>query len=209
MTTCSLTLKTLIKIHYLSIYLLHYYLLLLILFILYLNTKNQFEKQKVKNIYDKKRSLIRPKSRKLSSNEYPEMIDFIFSIQDMYKYNVPAYQEMIEHIDNFYELYEQSKITHSLSGLNYGIAEDKRREAVNALHSLIYNVPTNHIVMNKLENAVNKLFNLLGERLDEIYTLNKNYILLNGYSVDTVVVNRGPNPINFYSDEQHYTYDIY
>lgn len=181
---------------------------LAVVLILYINTKNQFEKQHIKEIYDKKKSLIRPASKKLQPETYPDMIDFVFSIQDMYKYNVPAYQEMIETIDDFFELYEQSKITHSLAGLNYNLAEGKRRDAVNALQSLIHNVPTNKIVMHKLSDATAKLQHLLGDRLDDIYTINKNYILKNGYSVDTVVVNRGPHPVNFYSHEP-YTYDIY
>lgn len=183
-------------------------LVLAVILILYFNTKNQFDKKEIKNIYDKKESLIRPKSKKLRSDKYPELVDFIFSIQDMYKYNVPAYEEMILTIDDFLELYEQSKITFKLAGMNYNLAEEKRRDAVNALHSLIYGLPTNKQLVHKLEESTQKLYKLLGEKLDDINTINTNYILINGYSVDTIITNRGPHAVNFYSHEP-YTYDIY
>lgn len=179
---------------------------LAILIIVYFNSKNQYTEKSNKEIYDNKVDLIKPKPKRIQN--YPKLVDFIFSIQDFYLYNIPAYEQMIDSIDNILELYEETKINYSVAGINYNLIDSERKEAVNNLHSIIYNIPSNTFMLNKLNSTIDELNNLLYEILDEIYTYYKLYIYNNGYNRGTIEIIRGPKPENFYNNEP-YSFDIY
>lgn len=177
-----------------------------VLLIMYLNTRYQKEETETKEIYDNKLKYIRPKPKKISS--YPLFIDFLFSIQDFYQYNVPAYEDMIDSIDDILELYEESKITPSTAGLNYGLVDNERKEAVNSLHSIIFNVPNDNQVIDVLNEAIEKLNTMLYDLMDQIYSYHKLYIFNNGYNRNTVEIIRGPKPENFY-DQAPFSFDLF
>jgi hypothetical protein len=174
--------------------------------ILYINYKNQKEQKDINKIYNLKKEYLRPKSTLI--NEYDSFVDFLFSIQDLYAYNPPAYESMVGHIESFLELYEESKIAHELAGINYGLADTKKRDAINNLHSIIYKLPGNHILVDKLNRAIEKLDDLSGDLLEEIYDINKLYILKNGYNRSSIIINKGPKPDNYYQNEA-YTFELY
>lgn len=181
-------------------------LLLGTIFVLYLNTRNQFANKEIKEIYDKKTNLLRPKPKKIQ--EYEDFVDFFFSIQDLHPYNVPAYEDLIDSTDDFLLIYEESKLSPELAGFNYNLADGKRKDAVSSLHSIIYNLPNSFELMNKLNNATETLNTMMYKKLDEIYSLNKLHIFNKGYNNSTVELLRGPKPENFYDDEP-YTFDIF
>lgn len=173
-----------------------------ILLILYLNSKNQFQEKNLKEIYDNKVNLIRPKPKHLQ--RYPKFVDFVFAIQDFYSYNVPAYENMIDFIDYVIELYEESINDNSTAGFNYGLVDNARKESVNNLHSIIFDIPSNNIIINKLNDSIDKLNELIYDILDELYSLHKLYIFNNGYNRNTVSIIKGPKPENFYNEENNF-----
>lgn len=174
--------------------------------ILYLNSKNQYEQKVSKNTFDNKTELIRPSPKKIQS--YPQFVDFIFSIQDMYIYNVPAYEEMIDSLDDILELYEESIKDLSTAGRNYNLIDNERKEAVNSLHSIIFNLPSSKEYIEKLNEAIEKLNELIYQIMEELYSLNKLYIFNNGFDRNTVIISKGPKPENFY-DKEPFNFDIF
>lgn len=177
-----------------------------IIAILYYNSKNQYKMKEDKIIFDNKTKLIRPPSKKIQS--YPQFVDFIFSIQEMYVYNVQAYENLIDTLDDIFQIYEETIIDNSTAGYNYNLIDNKRKEAVNSLHSIIFNLPNNKEYINKLNDAILKLNQLIYIILDELQTLNNLYIFNNGYNRNTVIINNGPKPDNFY-DKEPYSFDIF
>lgn len=180
--------------------------ILAMLIIMYLNSRSQLEQKEIKEIYDNKINYIRHKPIRIQN--YSNFVDFIFSIQDMYEYNPPAYEQMIDSIDDILELYEESKTNNSTAGLNYSLVDDERKEAVNCLQSLIFNIPSDKNVINKLNNSVKMLNDMISTLMDEIYSYNKLHIFNNGYNRQTVEISRGPKPENFF-DNAPYTFDIF
>lgn len=181
-------------------------LVLASLLILYLNSKNQLEQKNIKEIYDNKTNLIRPKPKKIQN--YPKFLDFVFSIQDFYNYNVPAYELMIDSIDNILELYEESINDYSLAAINYNLVDNQRKEAVNNLHSIIHNIPSSTGLINKFNESIIMLNNLIYEIMDNIYSFHKLDLFNNGYNREVINIIRGPKPENFYEKEP-FSFDIF
>lgn len=174
--------------------------------VMYFNSRNQLDAQNLKEIYDKKTKLLRPTPKKIQ--KYTDYVDFFFSIQDLHPYNVPAYENLIDATDSFLSVYEESSITPALAGFNYNIADNKRKDAVNSLHSIIFHVPNSNELINKLNGSVESLNNMMQTKLDEIYSLNKLHIFNNGYNNSTVEIMRGPKAENFY-EIAPYSFDLY
>lgn len=169
------------------------------LLILYINSNKQEVIADVKETEKVKSESIRPQPKKIQN--YTDLLDFVFSIQDFYVYNPLAFEDIVDNLDYFLTIYEESKIIESTAGINYGLAERKKQEAVNALNSLIFNVPTNKIIIDKLERSTDKLNELLDNYLQELYDINKKYINDFGYDRNTRVITKGPKEANYYSTE--------
>jgi hypothetical protein len=176
------------------------------LVIFYMDYKKQDEIKEKDNIIRQKYDSIRPYSEIVG--KYDDFIDFLYSIQDMYIYNPQAYEEMVDNIDEFLKIYEQVKLFPKLAGKNYSIAEKNKLIALNALHSIIYTLPPNKFYGNKLIRSIEKLDTLLSRYLKDIYIWNNNYNKTYGYTNESVVINKGPKPINFHSNEP-YVFDIF
>ena len=130
--------------------------------------------------------------------EYSEITDFIFSIQDFYMYNPPAFEEMILFTDRFLATYKEVRIDAGLSGIKYGILNKFRSNAVNALHSIIYMLPANKLMTEKHATSVKTLFALLDSYVTDVYNMNKDNIKTYGYRNDTVLLNTYEIPANTY-----------
>jgi hypothetical protein len=176
-----------------------------ILIIFYMNYKKQDKKEEIETIMKKKNKKIRPQGEII--NKYDTIIDFLFSIQDMYIYNPPAYEELVDNIEEFLKYYEDSKRFPENAGNNYGLLESKKNKSVNALHSIIYNIPSNKYYINKLERGMEKINDILEIYMEEVYKINDVYIKEHGYNNRSVIIMKGPKANNFYEKED-YTYEI-
>jgi hypothetical protein len=177
-----------------------------VLIVFYMDYTKQDELKENKKIMDNKFDNIRPYSEIIG--KYDDIINFLFSIQDMYIYNPPAYEEIVDNIDEFLKIYEESKMFNEKSGTNYVVADAKKTHAINSLHSLIYNLPSNKFYMDKLDRSINTLDKLLTNYLNDIYNMNKSYTKSYGYTNRSVIINKGPKEINYYGDEP-FVFDIF
>jgi len=186
---------------------------LLALFIAYLVIWYIYEKNNMLNIIEEKQqdtkfNSIIPKPKKI--REYDDILDLIFSIQDFYAYNPQAYEELIDNLDSFFIIYEKIFITQYLSDHNYQIAESKKQNALNVLHSLIFKLPNNKIITDKLNRAHKRLETLLNRYLNELYDKCREKRILGDIDINTRAINIGPKEYNTYTNlDKEFTYQIY
>ena len=167
--------------------------------IIYINEKNKKTKNDDVNLRQKKAKIIEPEVKKLK--KYNDIIDFLFSIQDLYIYNPQAFEEMHHNITNFFIVYEDILKNKKQTNNLYNIADKNMNDSINNLHSIIYNLPENDInVRNKLHVAMDVLEKILNKYLNEIYEYHIDN-LNNGYNVDYKIINTGPKEHNYYGDD--------
>lgn len=183
-----------------------FWLVISVFFIIYYNYHNQKDITDQQELYDIKHNAIRPKSEIIK--KYDILVDFLFYIQDFYASNPPAYEEMITNIEIFIQLYEEAKELPELSGNYYKLAMDRKKLAVNNLHSIIYLLPTNKILTKKLNESVENLNNILSLMLEELYVQNLEFVAKHGYNNRTVIINKGPKESNHF-DKELKEFDLY
>jgi len=172
---------------------------------------NQFAKatqnheQKKIDMLNNKIKDIRPNPEIIS--KYHDIVNFLFSIQDLYVYNPASYEEMVESIKSFFIVYEESIKVPELSHQNYSVAELKINNAVNSLHAIFLSSESDSDLDNKLNRSYRVLYKLLKKYLDEIELNIKKDIKYNGYNNRTVVLDTKLKPFN-YSESSKYTFDM-
>lgn len=144
----------------------------------------------------------------VSISKEKDITDFLFSIQDFYVFNPQAYEEMIDNIDAFITLGEKIFGNCEMANYYYQIAESKKNNALNALHSIIFKLPNNEIFVAKLDGAHKRLETILNKYLNEMYNQCNYYIKKNGLDVNKRQINIGPKEWNRYLDKD-FTYQIY
>ena len=147
---------------------------------------------------------IRPLSINIS--KYDDFTDFIFSIQDLYIYNPQAYENMINALDTFIEIYDDVLLDNSLAGEYYSIAETRKELALNNLQSIIIMAPANKKVTSKINESLKIFEELFNKYLTIIYDQNNKYIKDKGYFNNTKVIELNIDAYNKYNSE---TYDQY
>jgi uncharacterized protein YqfB (UPF0267 family) len=178
-----------------------------ILVIFYIYDKNKVLLETINDEYMKKLDTIEP-SLKTDSKNNRDIIDFLFSIQDFYGYNPPAYEEMVDNINAILKL--ETILDNTLEHYEkyYEIAYSKKNNAVNCLNSIIYTIPVNGIITDKLTRAHKRLETLLINKLNKLYDKCYQNLKITGYNVHTNIINTGPNPANTYFNKD-YTFQLY
>lgn len=174
----------------------------------YLNHKTLTESNTLKDIRSTKKSTIKPSINHTKSKI--DAIDFIFSIQDLRKYNPQAFEELVHRVDNFFELYDVVMIEPSRSYTYYELMEQFKLNALNALQSMTFSIPEDRRVRSKLNESTKVLDKILTKYLDQISYITDEYTHKYGYNVDTKILNYSQKPYNQYDDIfQPYSYEIY
>ena len=174
-------------------------------FIIYLDEKRSTKVANEHSIHKYKADNIRPYNEKFV--KYKDITDFLYSVQEYYYYNPEAYEELLDNIDHFLTVYENSLKSTNASHKLFEIADSKKHAALNALHSIIYTLPADSGLNFKHETALDVLEYLLIQYQEKIYYMTQKYIHENGYDVTYKIPQLGPKPRNFYSEEK-YTYDV-
>ena len=173
----------------------------------YNHDKNIHDTTSGSELFHKKAEQIIPEIR---FKKYPDIVDFIFSIQDFYNYNPEAFEETIANINSFIKLYEDSKIVTRFCENNYQIAESKVRNALNSIHSVTLSLNDQKEVFNKLTKAHKKLNIILKRYLKEMFQTCEDTKITDGYNVETKILDfDGPKAHNLYNPEEGYTYEFY
>lgn len=173
-----------------------------IFFIYKYDEKINDELNKKNNMMKLKLSSIEPKPKSFENRN--EIIDFLFSIQDMYKYNQQAYEEIIEKLDSFFYIYERVMNGEVFKIEYFKIAIENKSTVLNNLHSMIYNIPIS--MDNKLNKAIDILEDLLNNYINEMEEKINNNDNINSSSQ---LINKGPKPFNEKIDKTPYTFNLY
>lgn len=186
------------------------------LLIYYLKSEKQKKVDKIIDNNDIKIKQIRPSS--IIINKYPELVDFLFSIQEFYPYSPLNFEDIIDNLEDFLILYENSKIDPKHAGQYYELAEKKKSDIINALYATqcSIEVVVKKYYINKINDACEQIYFILSAYLDEIYTVNEKYVGENGFNNETKLNMKetDPKPGNYFDDinDKHtgqYTYEVY
>lgn len=175
----------------------------------YMNHRSKTMADTQQDIVNIKEDNITPKP-KPTTLEQPDIRNFLFSVQDLRVYNALAYQETVNRIDDFFEYYSIVFVEPSRAYIYFGLMEQSKRDALNALASLIFSIPEDRRVRGKLNRATTVMDEILTKYLDQVSYVADEYRFKYGWNVDTKVLNYGPKPFNQYDDMfQPYSYEVY
>jgi hypothetical protein len=174
-----------------------------LLIILYLYTDYKRIEHDDQIIYEEKKKSIFPTP--IRSMKYKDIVNYLYSIQDFYKYNPEAYIEFINNIDYFFLIYDDVQYENSAAGVNYNMMIEHKKNALNALQSIIFKLPRNVKYDRKLNNAQYMLNIILDKYCEDIKKVYDNYVYTNGYTNKTVLLDpiKGPVSKNTYDDTLH------
>lgn len=178
-----------------------------IIVILYIYDKNKVLLETTNEEYTKKLESIEP-TLKTKSTENRDLIDFLFSIQDFYGYNPQTFEEMIDNINALLKIEEFINNTPDECNKRFQIAFNKKNNALNCLNSVIYSIPANYSLTDKLVRSHKRLETLLNKKINKMYDLCYQDLAINGYNINTTQINVGPNPANLYLDK-NFTFQLY
>jgi hypothetical protein len=166
---------------------------------------------------------IYPQTIPIISKKYKEINEFLFFIQDFQTYNPPSYENMIDVINEFFTIYDMfDNITDNttnnteLTDKNPNMPNDLlilKKEALNSLHSIIFKIPSNKNIENKLSNAIEQLDILLSKYIINI----KNIYTNSPYNINKKLLDDNIEPKNLYDNDmfekplrkQIFSYSIY
>lgn len=166
---------------------------------------------------------IYPQTTPIISKKYKEINEFLFFIQDFQTYNPPSYENMINVINEFFTIYDMfdnitNKTTNNteLTDKNPNVPNDLlilKKEALNSLHSIIFKIPSNKNIENKLSNAIEQLDILLSKYIINI----KNIYMNSPYNINKKLLDDNIEPKNLYDNDmfekplrkQIFSYSIY
>lgn len=179
---------------------------LVVVILYFLNNEYSRSKNTINDMLELKKNIILPKTKNLS--KYNEIINLLFSVQDFYVYNAQAYEDMVESLDMFFLHYEEVIYNNDFAGKHYDILNDKKRFALNSLHSIIYDFPANLNYKKKLNKAIGTLNDILSYYLNNVKLINDNNIYKYGYNTDThLITNSNIVPYNTFDNQT--VFDIY
>lgn len=98
----------------------------------------------------------------------PLIVDFFYNIREFTQYNINSYTECLKNVNNIIGLNQQVSRKLYNPYLDYTTAILFRENALNALSSIIYNIPSTIILDNKLYDSVNNLQELLNAHILDI-----------------------------------------
>ncbi len=183
-------------------------ILLILVIIVYLIKEyyniNKEIKENNEIIKENKLKYIRPNVSELS--QYEDIIDFLYYNQDLYKENAASYNEMVNSIKTFFKIYDESIKIPELANYNYSLLDNEITNSVNLLHSIIINSLPVKAINDKITNAYKKLYTILNKYIDEIKLIIKKDIKLNGYNINTKIIDNLKKPYN-YSERSQFIFD--
>lgn len=185
-------------------------LVLSVAVIMYLYSKEKKQSDLEEEQLEEKKNTIKPKLNKLVEvpHQNDDLIDFLFSIQDFYRFNPQAYEEMVDNLEGFFTVYETIFNTSELSNYYYQIAESKKNNALNSLQSLIFTLPNEKLFTDKYDRAHKRLETIMNKYLNELYDRCERYLISDGYDIFKRKIYNGPKEYNHYFDK-NFTYQFY
>lgn len=159
---------------------------------------NYFEKENYENENDKQLQIeaIRPKTKEL--HKYDDLREFIFSVQDMYPYNPPSFESVIDSIDAFLVVYNHAISIPKDAGSSYTLADKLREQIIFDFHSIIYQLPDSHEYIDIFNSKLDELEDIINRYLSTILRTNRFYNRDNGLNINSKIIYDGPKENNYY-----------
>lgn len=137
---------------------------------------------------------------KVKENEIKQdVIDVLYSIQDIYRYNPQAYEDVVDGIKNFTRLYDSTVITPKNSNLTFDMMRRTQSNIIESLKSIGISLPSDPNLIAKHKRVITILSELLDQYLGHILYIHKKHLHDTGYTVDYKPIILGPQPANYYN----------
>lgn len=123
----------------------------------------------------------------------PLIVQFYYDMRQQSIYNISSYINSVVHSNNVIGLEYQSSIGINRTYLNYQLAIDETKNALNELNSVIYKLPSTIVNYKKFNEGIIILHQLLNKHILTMSTLFKN-------DNKTKEINLDKMPNDFYDD---------
>jgi hypothetical protein len=145
--------------------------------------------------YAKHNSIISKPNKNKKSYLYlnPVIVELFYNIREYSQYNVSSYVNSLLHCNNVLGIEYEANIGLDRDYLNYEMAVQETKKALNELNSIVYNLPLDKISYKKLKESTTLLHELLNKNIKNISILCKN-------DNKKTEINMFSMPDNFYDD---------
>lgn len=143
--------------------------------------------------YANQNNILKPNNNKSYLYLNPVIVDFYYNIREYSQYNISSYVNSIIHSNNVIGYEYQTKIGIDKEYLNYSMAIEEVKKALNELNSIIYNLPFTQITYVKFNNSIKILHKLLNRHISDMSILIKNKNKLTDMNISKM-------PNNFYDE---------
>lgn len=168
--------------------------------IIVLVNKKELSNKKNVMLEDKyKLSLIIPAPKYFDN--YPEIIDFFYSIQWVYPYSPKNYRELINSTDELLLLYEDMQIGVALPNQHYDVAIQHKQSMLNSLHAILYSLPSHKVMDKTIFTAIDRLHQIINKYVFAMASICNKSIDDHGYTATSKHIDlESPNPVNYYDE---------
>jgi hypothetical protein len=131
-------------------------------------------------------------------SKYTDINDLLFYFLNFKEFSIDKYNQIILLFSNFITLYEVFIIQPKLINDNYNTFIDLQNKIINTFDEYKFIVIDNtyYDIINKTKNNANEI---LTKYINEINILHKKSIDLNGYNINTKIIDKNViKPVNFY-----------
>ena len=154
-----------------------------------------------------KQALIRPKPENFDG--HPELVEFFYSIRDFFDYNPQAFRRVVKNVDAFLKILHDIRMGVRYCQQNMDVAKDKMDHALNHLHSIIFKLPVNKMIQDKLFRATEELQLILTNYQMEMIKICNLQLKERGYNVERGYTHfGGARPYDHFLDHK-YSFKIY
>ncbi len=139
--------------------------------------------------------------------DYPKFVDIIFYMEDLKKYNLPTYLEVVALFEEFCKLYKSCNTDYNLIDSLYKNMVYTKIKILTKINSYVFNTKGFQIEkkIGEIEENIKKVLN---SYLDEIVLIQKKKIYYNGYNNSSSILDTSgvipynilydPNPVSRY-----------
>ena len=114
----------------------------------------------------------------------PLIVKLFYNLRNYSQENVSSYVNSIIHCNNVIGLYYQSTIGLNRTYLNYELAIDETKKALNDYNSFIYTIQHSKKNYNKLDDSIKILHSLLNKHISDMAVIFKNENKMGTMSID-------------------------
>ena len=155
------------------------------IFIYFLHTDRTINNINATEKINEKFKLINPTSNILY--KYSDIVDIIYYIKDMQKFNIPEFNDILQLFEEFIKLYEASLVDYNFIDNSYANLLNIKIKILYKLNSLLFSTFDNNF-NDKIVSTKNNTEKLLNKYLNEIILIHNKKLYYNGYNSNTKIL---------------------